>query len=94
MRVLTDEIPPALRDQIETSVRKVEDVHDPIRVRARMSGNRTFVDVVAHVPGNLSLKQSHALADRIEEAVRVCVDNVDVMVHLEPTGKHRSTHEG
>jgi cation diffusion facilitator family transporter len=93
VRVLTDEIPPALREQIATAVRKVQDVHEPLRVRARVSGDHTFVDVVAHVPDSLSVKQSHALADRIEEAVRGCVKNVDVMVHLEPTGMHRSTHE-
>jgi len=93
VKALTDEISPELRDQIESVVRKVEDVHEPLRVRARVSGNHTFVDVVAHVPDSLSVKQSHALADRIEEAVRSCVKNVDVMVHLEPTGKHRSTHE-
>jgi cation diffusion facilitator family transporter len=94
VRVLTDEISPALRAQLEAAVRTVSHVHEPIRVRARMSGNRTFVDVVAHVPGDLSLKQSHVVADAVEEAVRACVGgNVDVMVHLEPTGKHRSTHE-
>jgi hypothetical protein len=33
------------------------------------------------------------LADLIEEAVLARVRGADVVVHLEPTGVHRSTHE-
>jgi len=93
VRALTDEVSPELRKQLETAVRAVPEVHEPLRIRARISGNRTFVDVVAHVRADLSVSESHAVADRIEEAVHASVKNADVMVHLEPTGKHRSTHE-
>jgi cation diffusion facilitator family transporter len=93
VRVLTDEVRPELRGELEQAVRAVQGVHEPIRVRARMSGNRTFVDVVAHVSGEITTECSHALADRIEEAVLARVRGADVVVHLEPTGVHRSTHE-
>ena len=87
------EVAPELGLQIENAVRGVHGVHEPLRIRARQSGNHTFVDVVAHVRRNMPMHESHAVADKIEEAVRACVSNVDVVVHLEPTGQHRSTHE-
>jgi cation diffusion facilitator family transporter len=93
VRVLTDEVPPELHRSIVEAVRAVQGVREPLRVRARFSGSRTFVDVVAHVPGDLPTKDSHSLADQIEEAVREAVSNADVLVHLEPTGAHRSSHE-
>ncbi len=93
IRVLTDEVSPELGSAIEAAVRGVPGVHEPIRVRARQSGDRTFVDVIAHVRGNMPMRTSHSVADEIEEAVRACVRSVDVVVHLEPTGKHHSTHE-
>jgi cation diffusion facilitator family transporter len=93
VQVLTDEVSPKLRGELEATVRGVHEVHEPIRVRARISGDRTFVDVVAHVRSDLIVKESHAVADQIEEAVKASVGNADVIVHLEPTGKHRSTHE-
>ncbi|MBI5535930.1 MAG: cation transporter [Deltaproteobacteria bacterium] len=93
VQVLTDEVSPELGAQLATAVRAVNEVHEPLRVRARISGDRTFVDVVAHVRSDLTVKESHTVADQIEEAVKVSVRNADVIVHLEPTGKHRSTHE-
>jgi cation diffusion facilitator family transporter len=93
VRALTDEVSPALGVTLQNAVRVIKEVHEPLRVRARISGNRTFVDVVAHVRDDLTIQESHALADEIEEAVHGCVKHADVMVHLEPMGKHRSTHE-
>jgi cation diffusion facilitator family transporter len=91
-RVLADEIPPLLQKQLEAAVRQVEGVHPPIRVRARQSGNRTFVDVIAHASDDLSMTASHLLADQIEEAIRAHIAKSDIVVHLEPVGEHRSTH--
>jgi divalent metal cation (Fe/Co/Zn/Cd) transporter len=45
------------------------------------------VDLVAFVDGELTLREAHAVADRIEDAVRAAHPQVvDVVVHLEPAG--------
>jgi cation diffusion facilitator family transporter len=54
-------------------------------IRTRGGPGAVYVDLVAHVDGDLSLREAHDVADAIEEAVRrVHPEVVDVVVHVEP----------
>ena len=54
-------------------------------IRTRGGPGAVYVDLVAHVDGDLSLRAAHEVADAIEEAVRRNhPEVVDVVVHLEP----------
>jgi cation diffusion facilitator family transporter len=63
----------------------VEGVRAVRDVRTRGGADAVYVDLVAHVDGNLSLRAAHDVADRIEAALRAAHPQiVDVVVHLEP----------
>lgn len=57
-------------------------------IRTRGGPGAVYVDLVAHVDGELTLRAAHDVADAIEEAVRRAhPEIVDVVVHLEPADR-------
>jgi cation diffusion facilitator family transporter len=84
--VLTDRavIPAEEIERLAAAVPGVESIHD---VRTRGRGDAVYVDLTLHVNGETSLREAHAVADRIEAAlVRAHPGIADVVVHLEPEG--------
>jgi cation diffusion facilitator family transporter len=70
---------------VAAAVRGVSEVRDCRDVRTRGVAGAVYVDLVALLDGGLSLAQAHAVADRIEAAVKAAHPEVlDVVVHLEP----------
>jgi cation diffusion facilitator family transporter len=53
-------------------------------LRTRQAGSQRFVDFHLLVPGSLSVKRAHALAARIENAVRGALPSIEVTIHIEP----------
>jgi cation diffusion facilitator family transporter len=55
-------------------------------IRTRGAKDAVYVDLIAHVDGDLPLRAAHEVADRIEDALkRAYPEIVDVVVHLEPS---------
>ena len=82
--VLTDRavLPP---EQVSRVVLEVPGVRHCRDVRTRGSHEAVYVDLVAHVDGDLTLRKAHEVADRIETALQQAHPKiVDVVVHLEP----------
>jgi cation diffusion facilitator family transporter len=87
--VLTDRavLPP---EAIEAVVVQVPGVRACRDIRSRGGPGAVYVDLVAHVDGDASLRDAHAVADAIEAAlVAAHVEIVDVVVHLEPAAAPR-----
>lgn len=61
----------------------VADVHD---VRIRGAGGSWFVDMHVTMDGDLSVRDSHAITEQIEELVRSVLPGSDVTIHVEPHG--------
>jgi cation diffusion facilitator family transporter len=82
--VLTDRAPiPA--EQLAPVVEAVPGVLAVRSVRTRGGQGAAYVDLVAEMDGELTLRQAHEVADRIEAAVRQAHPSViDVVVHPEP----------
>ncbi|MBI1913466.1 MAG: cation transporter [Planctomycetes bacterium] len=53
-------------------------------LRTRQAGSHRFADFHLLVPGALSVQSAHELADRIEDALRAALDNLEVTIHIEP----------
>jgi divalent metal cation (Fe/Co/Zn/Cd) transporter len=50
----------------------------------RESGGTHFADVVIGIAPDAAVKQGHAAADRVEDALRARLPDADVVVHVEP----------
>ena len=64
------------------------------RLRTRVSGNRSFVDVHVLVPGTMSVHEGHDLVHRLEEEIESAMPHVEVLSHLEPLEDPRSWEDG
>ncbi|MFD0938421.1 cation diffusion facilitator family transporter [Methylobacterium trifolii] len=60
------------------------EAHD---VRTRSAGQATFIDFHLVVPGEMSVKESHDICDRLEEALETTIPGAVVTIHVEP-GEH------
>jgi cation diffusion facilitator family transporter len=57
------------------------EVHD---LRARHAGRHTFLDFHLVVPGAMSVSESHAICDRIENALKADMTHLAITIHVEP----------
>ena len=83
--VLTDRAPIPAED-VAPVVQAVPGVRAVRSVRTRGGEGAAYVDLIAELDAELTLRQAHEVADRIEAAVRTAHPSViDVVVHLEPS---------
>jgi len=80
-RALPDEEVARLRDAIHAHLGPGMAFH---ALRTRRAGSRRFADFHLLVPGEMSVTEAHALADRVEAALRTVLANLEVTIHLEP----------
>jgi cation diffusion facilitator family transporter len=65
----------------------VEGAHHPHRVRARNIGHKVMIAIDLEVDGDLSLRDAHEIAHKVEKALKQNIENVfDVAIHVEPIG--------
>ena len=65
------------------------EAHD---LRTRHAGRVTFVDFHLVVPGVMSVREAHAICDRIEAALKAAVADARITIHVEPEDKAK--HSG
>ncbi|MFA5241952.1 MAG: cation diffusion facilitator family transporter [Sulfuricella sp.] len=74
---------------IEASIRAMlpsgASFHD---LRSRKAGPRRFIELHLLVPGEISVRASHDLCDRIEEEIARELAQASVIIHVEPTETH------
>jgi len=73
-----------IRTRIAAEATGAIEAHD---VRTRQAGRMTFVDFHLVVPGDMTVSQSHAICDRIEDALEAEVLDILVTIHVEPEAK-------
>jgi cation diffusion facilitator family transporter len=57
------------------------EAHD---VRTRYAGQATFIDFHLVVPGEMSVRESHEICDRLEDALETTIPGAVVVIHVEP----------
>jgi cation diffusion facilitator family transporter len=70
-----------IRDVISTHSKGAIEVHD---LKTRIAGRATFIEFHLIVDGDMSVRESHVICDRIEEALRAEIPSVRVTIHVEP----------
>jgi cation diffusion facilitator family transporter len=74
-------------DRVAEVARSVEGVEDCHRVRSRGSEGAIHLDLHLLIDGDAPLRVAHAIAHRVEEALRRQMPAiVDVTIHMEPAG--------
>jgi cation diffusion facilitator family transporter len=71
-------------ETVTNAVLPVAGVREVRRVRSRWAGSRSAVEVVVTVAPELPTKESHEIADAIEDVLKQRLDVHDVTVHVEP----------
>ncbi len=70
-----------IRDIISANSRGALEVHD---LKTRIAGRATFIEFHMVVDAAMSVGESHAICDRIEEALEAQIPSVRVVIHVEP----------
>lgn len=71
------------------AVESVEGAYNPHRTRVRKMNNFYLIDLDIEVAADISVKEGHDIAVKVDEAIRTQIENVyDVMIHIEPIGIH------
>jgi cation diffusion facilitator family transporter len=79
----------ALPDDEMARIREVIAVHLEAgmtfhALRTRQAGSRRFADFHLLVPGEMTVRHAHELADQIEDGLRKALPTLEVTIHLEP----------
>ncbi|MFQ3593841.1 MAG: cation diffusion facilitator family transporter [Gemmataceae bacterium] len=78
-------LPPEELDQLRQAIRSCLGPNMEFHaLRTRKAGSRRFVDFHLLVPGSMTVLESHAVADRIEDAIMATLENIEITVHVEP----------
>jgi cation diffusion facilitator family transporter len=75
------EVVKQIEDVIGQSSAGASGMHD---LRTRHAGHTTFIEFHLTVSGRMSVSESHAICDRIEDALEAAVDGARVTIHVEP----------
>ncbi|EUJ29093.1 cation diffusion facilitator family transporter [Listeria cornellensis] len=81
---LTDGFDIGKIEDIHTIIAGVPQVHEILDIKARMNGNRIWIDATISVKADLSVAESHAITEQIETAIRETYPNAYTLVHIEP----------
>ena len=90
--LLDEAVSPVIQDQIHAAIKAngggALQVHD---IRTRHAGRATFIEFHLVVPGRMTVRESHAICDRLEDALEAAIPGADVVIHVEPDNKAKET---
>jgi len=70
-----------IRDIISANSKGAIEVHD---LKTRIAGRATFIEFHLIVDGDMPVRESHMICDRIEDALRAEIPSVRITIHVEP----------
>jgi cation diffusion facilitator family transporter len=70
-----------IREVVGASAAGALEAHD---LRMRIAGRVTYLEFHLVVPGSMTVAESHAICDRIEEALKAEMDFLVITIHVEP----------
>lgn len=90
--LLDEAVSPDIQRQIHAAIKSGGDgalqVHD---IRTRHAGRATFIEFHLVVPGQMTVRESHAICDRIEDALSLEIPGADITIHVEPDHKAKQS---
>jgi cation diffusion facilitator family transporter len=93
---LVDEAPPPEEmDQIEAAIARVRppEMVGYHKLRARVAGNRRYIDMHAQFRTGTSLERAHSLAHQLRDAIEGELRDAEVLIHVEPESSRHDPKE-
>ena len=84
IQALLDAAPKGMAEKIAGEVKTLPRINDCHAVRIRPSGALWFVDLHVTMDGDMTLREAHAMTEKIEKKVHAILPGSDVTVHVEP----------
>lgn len=85
---LAEEELAVIRREVSARLPDGTSFHD---LRTRKSGPRRFIDFHLLVPGLTTVRDAHALCDRLEAGLEAALAHVSITIHVEPEETHGDT---
>jgi cation diffusion facilitator family transporter len=73
-----------IRELVADSAAGAIEAHD---LRVRYAGRLTFLEFHLVVPGSMTVAESHAICDHVEETLRAEMQHLVITIHVEPEEK-------
>ncbi len=70
-----------IREIISVNSKGALEVHD---LKTRIAGRATFIEFHLIVESDMTVRESHVICDRIEDALKAEIPSVRVIIHVEP----------
>ena len=70
--------------ELNTLLNNVKGVKDVYRIRSRWIGKACAIDLVISVDPEMSIEESHKIADEIESLIEERFETSDISIHIEP----------
>jgi cation diffusion facilitator family transporter len=77
-------LPPEEIAQLEKILNGDQDVRGFHKLRTRRSGSHRHIDAHVLLDDELTLLEAHAITERLEDAIRLTLPNVEITLHTEP----------
>lgn len=90
VNVLLDKVPAEIHQKIKLILDDLNDIEKYHDLKVRASGAEVFVELNVHLKPELTIQQSHEIADAIENRIKKEIARCHIHVHIEPEGKMHS----
>jgi ferrous-iron efflux pump FieF len=81
---MDEELSQDKREKIKAIVLRQPDARGFHDMRTRSDGDRVFIELHVEMDGNKTLREAHALAEKIMTEIMAEFPNADVLVHQDP----------
>jgi ferrous-iron efflux pump FieF len=82
--LMARELQDGTREAVEAILTHSKDIISFKDLRTRGSGQMRFIQVDVILHSRITLKDAHEIAHKLEDQIKDAIQNVDVMIHMEP----------
>jgi cation diffusion facilitator family transporter len=90
---LSDAISKDVAEKVRKEILSTNGICKCENLKVRKAGAKTFVEATVQVPDYISFEEAHALASKVEGALKKSLGNVNVTIHVEPLEKEMQTEK-
>jgi cation diffusion facilitator family transporter len=90
---LSDAISKDFAEKVKRKILSINGICKCENLKVRKAGTKTFVEATVQVPDYVGFEGAHALASKVEEALKKSLGDVAATIHVEPLEKEMQTEE-